>query len=86
MQVFVISICYLYLPNLQSLEIGENCLNNWEGDLIIVNYPNLQSIVMKKNSLRYLNSLTICNCEKLKTIEIGDNDLLKVKVVILDSI
>ena len=29
---------------------------------------------MKKNSLKYLTSLKICNCEKLKTIETEDGD------------
>ena len=55
---------------IKELEIGENCYNEWKGDLVIENYPNLQSIVVKRNSLRNLNLLKICNCEKLKTIEI----------------
>ena len=38
----------------------------------IENYPNLEKIALKKNSLMNLNSLKICNCEKLKTIEIED--------------
>ena len=49
--------------------------DDYFGNLIIQNYPNLQSIVVKKNSLQYLNSLKICNCEKLKTIEIEDGDV-----------
>ena len=52
--------------------IGESCFNNFSKDLVIENYPNLQSIVIKKNSLENLNSLKICNCEKLKTIEVED--------------
>ena len=48
--------------------------NDYYGNLVIENYPNLQSIVVKKNSLKNLNSLKICNCEKLKTIEIEDDD------------
>ena len=56
------------------LVIGENCLNGWEDDLIIDNYPNLQSIVVKKNSLQNLNSLKICNCDKLKTIKAEGED------------
>ena len=77
---------------IKELEIGENCLNEWKDDLVIDNYSNLQSIVMKKNSLKNLNSLKICNCEKLKTIEIEDGDrydngaLVKVKEVIIESI
>ena len=56
--------------------IEEEFGNDYYGDLIIQNYPNLQSIVVKKNSLKNLKSLKICNCEKLKTIKIEDNALL----------
>ena len=41
---------------------------------MIDNYANLQSIVVKKYSMQNLNSLKICNCEKLKTIKIEDGD------------
>ena len=71
---------------IKELEIGENCFNEWKGDLIIENYPNLQSIIVKENSLRYLNSLKICNCEQLKIIEIGGGALQNVKVVTIESI
>ena len=54
--------------------IEEDYGNDYYGNLIIQNYPNLQSIIVKKNSLRNLNSLKICNCEKLKNIEIEDGD------------
>ena len=37
---------------------------------MIENYPNLEKIVVNKNSFMNLNSLKICNNEKLKTIEI----------------
>ena len=40
---------------------------------MIENYPNLQSIIVKKNSLKNLNSLKICNCENLKIIKTGIN-------------
>ena len=46
--------------------------NDYYGNLIIQNYPNLQSIVVKRKSLQRLNSLKICCCEKLETIEIED--------------
>ena len=87
----LIFFCYLYLPNLQSLEIGKNCLNQLKDDLIIQNYPNLQSIVVKNNSLKNLNSLKICNCEKLKSIEIQDGEIYSnafqyVKNVMFESI
>ena len=70
--------------------IEERFGNDYFGNLIIENYPNLQSIIVKKNSLRNLNSLKICNCEKLKTIEIEDSvyqgAFWHVKNVIIESI
>ena len=82
---------------IKELVIGENCLNEWEGDLIIQSYPNLQLIVVEKISLQNLNTLKICNCEKLKTIEVEDGGISdysgviegsfeKVKNVIIESI
>ena len=60
--------------------------NDYYNNLIIQNYPNLQSIIVKNNSLKYLNSLKICNCEKLKTIETEDHAFSDVKKVIIESI
>ena len=65
--------------------IEEEFGNDYYGNLIINNYPNLQSIVVKYYSLQNLNSLKICNCEKLKTIEIEDSSL-NVDKVIIESI
>ena len=62
------------LPNLQEMIIGEGCLNEVKDDLVIENYPNLEKIVVKIDSLQNLNSLKICNNEKLKTIEIEDGN------------
>ena len=60
-------------------------------DLVIENYPNLEKIIVKKYSLKNLNSLKICNNEKLKTIEIENSDynngaFTNVKNVIIESI
>ena len=55
--------------DIEEMIIEEGFGNDYFGNLIIQNYPNLQSIVVKKNSLKNLNSLKICNCDKLKTIE-----------------
>ena len=60
---------------IKELEIGENCLNKWKDDFVIENYPNLQSIVVKKNSSQNLNLLKICNCEKLKSIVIENGTI-----------
>ena len=72
--------------------------NDYWGNLLIENYPNLEKIVVK-NSLKNLNSLKICNNEKLKTIEIEDGEECQVngkwfangafhnvKMVIIESI
>ena len=66
--------------------IDEEFGNDYYSNLIIQNYPNLQSIVVKKNSLKNLNSLKICNCEKLKTIKVEDCGFHNVKNVIIESI
>ena len=66
--------------------------NNYFGNLVIENYPNLEKIVVKENSLKNLNSLKICNNEKLKTIEIENGErwdcstFFNVKNVIIESI
>ena len=62
-----------------------------DGNLVIENYPNLEKIVVKENSLQNLNSLKICNNDKLKTIEIEDSSwrdgaFKNVNNVIIESI
>ena len=76
---------------IEEMVIGEDSGNNYFGNLVIENYPNLQSIIVKKNSLRNLNSLKICNCEKMKTIDCRDGDydngvFNNVENVIIESI
>ena len=70
--------------------IEEGYGNGYFGNLIIENYPNLEKIFVEKNSLQNLNSLKICNCKNLKTIEteIGRRDgaFENVKNVIIESI
>ena len=51
--------------------------NYYFGNLVIDNYPNLQIIVVKENSLKNLNSLKIRNCDKLMTIVTKDGDDLE---------
>ena len=79
--------------DIEEMIIEEEFGNGYYGNLIIQDYPNLQSIIVKKNSLQNLNSLKICNCDKLKTIEIEDGDrwtgsgaFSNVKNVIIESI
>ena len=71
--------------DIEEMIIEEWFVNDYFGNLIINNYPNLQSLVVGKDSLQNLNSLKICNCEKLKTIEIEEWGLLKVKNLIIES-
>ena len=72
--------------------IEEEFGNDYYGNLVIENYPNLEKIVVKKNSLNELSSFKICNNEKLKTIEVEDGDewntgaFWNVKNVIIESI
>ena len=54
--------------------IEEEFGNDYYGNLIIKNYPNLEKIVVKKKSLQNIKSLKICNCEKLKSIEIEEGE------------
>ena len=63
--------------DVEEMIIEEEFGNDYYGNLIIQNYPNLQSIVVKKNSLMNLNSLKICNCDKLKNIKIENGCLNK---------
>ena len=72
--------------DIEEIIIEEEFGNDYFGNLIIHNYPNLQSIVVKKNSMKNLNSLKICNCEKMKTIEIEDDTFFYVQNVIIESI
>ena len=65
--------------------------NDYFGNLIIQNYPNLQSIIVKKKTLQNLNSLKICNCDKLKTIETengegNDSSFVFLQKLVIESI
>ena len=55
-------------------------------DLVIENFPNLEKIVVKKNSMKNLKFLKICNCEKLKTIEVEEYAFENVMNLIIESI
>ena len=66
--------------------IGEGCFYGIEDDLVVENYLNLEKIVVKKYSFQNLNSLKICNNEKLKTIEIDNYAFCFVKNVIIECI
>ena len=60
--------------------------NDYFGNLVIDNYPNLKSIIIKRVSLQHLKSLNICNCKELKRIEIENGAFYFVKTMIVESI
>ena len=66
--------------------IEEEFGDDYFGNLVIENYPNLEKIDVKKESLKNLNSLKICNNEKLKIIESENWSFYNVKNVIIESI
>ena len=45
--------------------IEPNFGNEYNGNLVIENYPQLRCIMVKENSLKYLTSLKICNNQQL---------------------
>ena len=84
------------MPKLSLLVIGGNCSNYSNRDLEICNLPELKTIVLRQNSLQYVNSLHIRNNKKLKTIKLErkpdapfytENTVLaNAKDIVLDSI
>ena len=75
-----------FAKGIKEMIIEEEFGNDYYGNLVIENYTNLEKIVVKKGSLKNLNSLRICNNEKLKTIEIEYCVFYNVKNVIIESI
>ena len=75
-----------FSKDIKEMIIEERFGNDYFGNLVIENYPNLEKIVVKKYSLQKLNLLKICNNEKLKIIEIENDDFKNVKNVIIESI
>ena len=63
-----------FAKDIEEMIIEEDFGNDYYGNLVIENYPNLEKIVVKKNSLQNLISLKICNNDKLKIIEIEDGE------------
>ena len=55
-----------------SITVNSGLCNSMRGNLSISNYPCLQSIVLKRNTLKYLNSFVISNNPQLTTLTIED--------------
>ena len=51
------------------LIIEENACNEMKGDLVIAGFKYLRRLYVRKNSMKFLNSVKICDCEMLETIE-----------------
>ena len=58
--------------SVSKLVIEEGCGNELEEDLKICGFENLKKLIVKKNSLKNLNSLVISNNDELNSIEIED--------------
>ena len=56
---------------LTRMVIEEGVCNDMGGDVVIEGLNCLRSILVKKNSMKNLNSLKICNCELLEKIEVN---------------
>ena len=78
--------CMEFHDLIKELVIGEWCFNEIKDDFVIENYPNLEKIIVKKKSLKNLNSLKICKNEKLKTINVYGNACNNVNNLIIESI
>ena len=81
-----------FAKDIKEMIIEEEFGYDYYGNLVIENYPNLEKIVVKNNSLKNLNSLKICNNDKLKVIEIENGEewnegaFMDVNNVIIESI
>ena len=60
--------------NVNELVIEEGCGNELKEDLKICGFENLKKLIVKKNSLKYLNSLVISNNEELESIVTEDGN------------
>lgn len=63
---------YNLKDTISELIIEENCCNNIKSEINLCNFTCLERILIKKNSLRLVKTLKICNNPKLQSIEIED--------------
>lgn len=56
------------------MTISENACNDMDDNLVLSEFANLRSIVVKKNSMKNVNRLTINNCDVLESFIVEDGD------------
>ena len=64
--------------DVQEMVIGEEDGNEWNGDLVISNYPHLKRIQVGETSLQNLRCVKICNNPKLKKVLVGPHSFRNV--------
>ena len=64
-----------------SITVNSGLCNSMRGNLSISNYPCLQSIVLKRNTLKYLNSFVISNNPQLSTLTIEDGTYYSTTII-----
>lgn len=62
-----------------------SCKGEWERDLIICGYSLLEEVIVRKNSLKCLNSLRVSDNPMLKTLSIENGGFECVRTVVLES-
>ena len=62
----------LHQDRWKSITVNSGLCNSMRGNLSISNNACLQSIVLKRNTLKYLNSFVISNNPQLSTLTIED--------------
>jgi len=72
-------------PRVKKMNIKKKFGNEYWGNLVIENYSLLERVYVKVDSLQNVNSLKICDCNKLHTIEIEEGACRFVNKVIVES-
>ena len=68
------------------LIINEDACNEMTGELRIEGLKSLEGIIIKSNSMQNLESLIVCNCEKLESIVLEEDACRNTKTVKLFSL
>ena len=71
---------------LTGVVIDYGVCNDMKGDVVIDGLNCVRSITVKPGSMKYLNSLKICNCAVLEKIETENRSFENVRSVELSSL